>query len=371
MRFTFTGEIALNGLETNNPYHRTGKTAKGDKYESFNLSVVAKKNNRAYAEVFGMVQDKIKTMDTDNNKIEIDWSDRNDADIIKSIAGFKKHVVKFDDERKEFISDYDFVQYLAENADVLKEKRVTVTGQTQASIYKGKISHRFQIQNIYEANEDAKNQLRVSGEYFFNKNSFDFNDWNSEKKIIVNGYISTYINKDLQNKYVPLTTILDCSKIDMENEKHVKLLTYKLMMLGCELVNDKPKCKLKNNNFYKMATTFAYQNGAEEVEFTEDMLTDTQKELLELGVKTLEDFKPSGSTYGERVQVYKIVDFDVRGDYEDGIVDTDLKESEFEEEIYIPEEEETVEELEEKASKKKEEKSKKVEDDDDDLFSDD
>lgn len=371
MRFTFTGDVALNGLDTSNPYHRTGKTSKGgDKYESFNLSVVAKKNNRAYAEVFGMVQDSIKTMDTDNNKIEVDWADRNDADVVKNIANFKKHVVKIGDDRKEFISDYDFVQYLAEIADTLKTTRVTVTGQTQTNVYKGKITQRFQIQNVYEASEDSSNQLRVSGEYFFNKNSFDFSDWNSEHKIIINGYIYAYINKDVQNKYVPLSVTLDCSKIDWENEKHVKLVKYKLMMLGCELVDDKPKCKLKNSNFYKMSTIFAYQNGAEEVEFTEDMLTDTQKELLELGVKTLDDFKPAGNAYGERIQAYKIVDFDVRGDYENGIVDTELKESEFEDEIFVPEEEETVEELEEKISKKNESKTKKVddEDEDEDLF---
>ena len=368
MRFTFTGDLSLNGLETPNPFHRTGKTSGGDKYESFNASIAAQKNNRGYVEVFGMVQDKIKTMDTDNNKIEVDWADREDEDVVKNIANFKKHVVKIDDDRKEFIADYDFVQYLAKISDELKGKRVTVTGQTQANIYNGKISQRFQIQNIYEAGEDSKNQLRISSEYFFNKNCFDFADWESEHKIIVNGYISAYINKDVQNKYIPLSTTLDCSKIDWENEKHVNLVKYKLKMLGCDLVDGKPKCKLKCNNFYKMAAVFAYQNGAEEVEFTEDMLTDTQKELLELGVKTLEDFKPAGSTYGERVQLYKIVDFDVRGNYEDGFVDTEMSESEFEDEIFVPEVEETLDDLDKKASNKSKVEETKDDDEDEDLF---
>ena len=367
MRFSFTGNINLNGLETKNPYHRTGKTSSGKAYESFNLSVVAEKNNRGYAEVFGMVQDTIKTMDTDNNKVEISWDDRNDPDVMKSIAGFKKHIVKIGDERKEFISDYDFVQYLAKNVDELKDKRVTVTGQTSVNIYNGKMSYRFTIQNIYEANEDTKNQLRVITPYYFNKNSFDFSDWNSEHKIIINGYVSSYIDKDSGNKYTPLTTVLDCSKIDWENEKHVKLVNYKLKMLGCELSDDKPKCKLKGNNFYSIATVLAYQNGAEQVDFSEDMLTDTQKELIELGVKTLDDFKPSGNVYGNRVQIYKVVDFDIRGDYEDGIVNTDMSESEFEDETYVPTQSESVEDLEKSATKSKKTEDEN-EDEDEDLF---
>ena len=122
------------------------------------------------------------SMDTDNNKVEIDWEDRNDPDIIKSIAGFKKHVVKIGDERKEFISDYDFVKYLANNADSLKETKVTVTGQTSVNVYNGKISQRFVIQNIYEVDDETKNQLRITTPYYFNKNSFDFTDSFGEKR---------------------------------------------------------------------------------------------------------------------------------------------------------------------------------------------
>ena len=372
MRFSFTGNLNLNGLETKNPFHRVGTTSSGKPYESFNVSVVAEKNNRAYTEVFGMVQDKIKTMDTDNNKVEIDWEDRNDPDIIKSVAGFKKHVVKLGDERKEFISDYDFVKYLASHADDLKDIKATVTGQSSVNVYNGKISQRFTIQNIYEADDESKNQLRITTPYYFNKNSFDFSDWNTEHKIIINGYIQTYIDKDTGNKYVELPTVLDCSKINWDNEKHVNLVKYKLKMLGCDLVDNKPKFKSKGSNFYSIATILAYQNGAEQVDFTEDMLTDTQKELLELGVKTLEDFRPAGNVYGERVQIYKIVDFDIRGDYENGYVDTELSESEFEDEIYVPIKPESVEDLEEEEEEKPSKKNKNVEpedsDDDEDLF---
>ena len=367
MRFSFTGNLNLNGLETKNPYHRTGKTSTGKPYESFNASVVAEKNNRGYVEVFGMVQDLIKTMDTDNNKVEIDWDDRDDPDVIKSIASFKKHVIKIGDERKEFITDYDFVRYLANHVEELKDIKVTVTGQTSANIYNGKISQRFVIQNIYEADDENKNQLRITTPYYFNKNSFDFSDWNTEHKIIINGYIQTYIDKDNGNKYVGLSTVLDCSKINWENEKHVNLVKYKLMMLGCDLIDNKPKCKLKGNNFYSIATVLSYQNGAEQIDFTEDMLTETQRELLELGVKTLEDFRPSGNVYGERIQIYKIVDFDIRGDYEDGYVDTKLSESEFEDEIFVPLKSESIEDLENEESSEDTEVDDS-EDEEEDLF---
>lgn len=350
MRFSFTGDISLNATDSNNPYYKTGSCKNGNPWSRFGMAVASSKNNRAYLEIMGSVQDTIKTMNTDNDKIEISWNDRTDESVLKSIPGYKKHVVNIEDGRYEFLADYDFVEFLNKNAEALKTGKYTVTGQTEANVYNGKVSQRFKIQNIYLANEDAKDQLRVTTEYFFNKDSFDFADWREEKIITINGYISTYISSERKNMYVEHPIVFDCSKIDFENEKHVKIVKAKLSLIGCTLDDDnKPKCSLKSGKCYSMAVILGYVNGSERVEFTEAMLTPKQREMYELGIKKLEDFRPEGDVYGERKTIYKLLDFDLntvnKVNYSDGYVTMELTEDEFDEEIFKPAKEEKEEDV--------------------------
>lgn len=366
MRFNFTGKLMINGLEKKNPYLRTGKTKSGVNYKTFSCGVASATNNIGWTELFGMDNDVIKTIDNENNKIEVAKNDRFDQDVVESVASYRKNVVKIGTDRNVFISPYDTVEFLAENIDEFKDKNVTITGTTSLNLYNGNISQRFQIQNIYLAEDDAKCQLKCTDTFFFTKDSFDDSEWREEKKLYINGWISAYIDKDAGNKYVPQQLVFDCSKVNFDNEKHVKLVNFKLSQIGCGLdENNKIKCKLKNS-VYKIAVIMSYQNGAEEVEFDESTLTDNQKEAIELGIKTLDDFRPSGSLYGNRVTVFKLTDFDLRGDYEDGYVDTDMKISEFEEDVFIPTKEEKVEDI---MNAPVEEKKVETVADDDDLFS--
>ena len=151
MQGTFTGKAELNKIDSKFPYYSEGKTKDGAKYHRFNLAIVDNKNNRIMTELFGMVQKEIKTMDTDNNKISIEWEDRDDKAIMDKVANYKKNVFSFvGDERKEFISTYDAVEYLKDHADDLKGKNVGVTVGVSLNVYKGKISNRYEIRNIYK-----------------------------------------------------------------------------------------------------------------------------------------------------------------------------------------------------------------------------
>lgn len=332
-RFRATGTISLNSMDSPNPWIRRGKTKAGADYVSMNCSVVAAKNNRMYCELFGMKQDKIRTMDTDNNKIEIAWSDRLDPDVIKTVANYRKVVVNLGEERIEFISAYDAIEYIERNEQLFKNKMFTVTGQITKNIYNGKITDRFQIQNIYAVDEsEAKPQLRVMTDFVWDKDSVDIDSWADEKKVYINGWVMTYINSDEGNKYVPQQIVLDCSKIDLDNEKHVAIMKFKLDAIGVEYVNGKLKVNLKKNTYYKLPVECSFVNGAEEIQFSEDELTDYQKQQVELGLKTVDDFRPKGSIYGQRVVMYKLLSFDTRDDYADGKIALD---DDISDEIYI------------------------------------
>lgn len=364
MRFNFVAKVECNGQDAKVPGFReiNGK-ANGI---SMNLVAVAEQNNRAFMECAGFKNDVIKTFDNDNNKIEINWEDREDEDVIKKVANYRKNVIVLNGERREFVATLDFIQFIRDNIDEIKGKDFTITGQIQKNEYNGKISDRFQIQNMFEVTEEKKHQLRVYGDFFFNADGIDLADWKSERKITFNGYTKEYMNKEHPSAYVEKTITLDASKIDLTNEKHVALLAFRLKLMGVALDGENVKISLKKNTYYANNVVLGYVNGAEKIEFSADQLTDTQKEMVALGIKKPEDFAPAGAIYGNRVQLYKLVDFDLRGKYEDGMVKLDEKASEFEENIYSSVKEETVDDFEKKMNKPVEKKSD--EDGDDDLF---
>ena len=239
--------------------------------------------------------------------------------------------------------------------------------------YNGNSRDRFQIQNIYSVADDTKCGLKCTDILYFNKESFDTADWLSEHKLTINGWVSTYIDKKQfgtdkgKNMYIPQNVVFDCSKIDWDNEKHVKMVNLRLKMLGCELTSDnKIKINLKKN-IYAMSVILSYNNGAEQEEFTEDMLTEAQKEFIELGLKTIDDFK--SNVYGNRVTVYKLTDFDLKGDYSDGFIDTKITPSEFEENVFTPNKEVKLSEAMNRESDSSISDGENDDDDDEDLFS--
>ena len=363
MRFNFVANIEANDESSKVPYIRTGTTKNGNEYKSLSLSAVAARNNRAFMEMFGMKEATIKTKDAENNDISFSWNDREDPDVVSQVANSRKYVIAMNDERKEFISAYDFITYVCDNLKEIKSKRWIINGFVRKDFYNGNVRDRFQIRNMFEAPEDRKNQLRVSMNEFWSAEDVDTDSWATEKVVTINGYTDEYI--DGKTQYVPQQVVFDCKKIDYENTRHVKVKDYKLRQLGMEEVDGKLNVKLKKKKVYRLNLTCNYVNGAEEVEFDTSTLDANQLEAIELGLKTIDDFRPAGSIYGNRITVYKVVDFDLRGDAANGVYDSEFTESEFEDLIYRPDVKETIEDTVAKSI------NKPVADDidDDDLFS--
>lgn len=340
MNFNFCGTFGANTDENAEKgyFYRSGSTKKNDDYASINVFVQANQNNRAYAELFGMKQDEIYTFDTDRNQMTVNWKDRNKEDIIKKVANFRKVVVSVKDkERKEFVSSYDAVEYIKDNIDDIIDKNVVITGTVNKDFYKGKARDRFQINNIYLAREGSKPGLNLTGVFYYTKDSVDLSEWKSDKKIIFNGWTREYVADLKAQKYVERTLILDASKVDFKNEKHLKKFTFTIKQYG--LGYDAKKGVVNNlhaNKVYSISALIRYTNGAEEVEFDESLLTDNQREAIELGVKTIDDFRPKGGVYGDRVVVYNLTGADLREPYENGCITEDFTVKEFEEDIYTP-----------------------------------
>lgn len=341
MRINFIGELDFNKEDAKVPGFGDGVTKNGIEYAKANPIVIAAKNNRGFCEFFGMKNDPIKTIDTDGNAIEIEYKDREDKDVLKNVSFNRKNVVVIGDDRHEFISGYDFAKYLHDHVEELKGKRVSVTGQTRKNEYNGNITDRFEVQSIYVIDEtdERKNGLQLTAEIFFTKDGVDTADFKKEKKISINGYTSEYAGKDDNNKakyeYYPITVTLDCGKVDFENEKHVKIMNFRLMQMGLKYEDGKLTNKLKSKTVYSNMFVLSYINGNEEVEFTEDQLTEVQKQKIELGLATLDDFKPNGKIFGDSIKIYKVKDFTLTGNYSEGLKTSDESVADFEERIHV------------------------------------
>ena len=367
-RFKFTGTASLPKAESKKPFCKVF-TKDGVEMVSMNLGVQESKNNMGFVECFGSVpkNGKILTYDTDGSKIEVEWGNRFDSDVVKSVGFSRKFIVDLGEDfggRKEFISKYDAILFLKDNLPNYKGK-ICVTGQMQKQWYKDKYYDKFQFQNVYAVDEEHKSRLSITADIYYDKDKVDSSDWKSEKKIYVDGYIQQYISKEEGVKFVPQRFVFNATKYDENNEKHKKLLDYKLKYVKCD------KKKLQH-----LLWECVVLNGTEEVEFDEKCLTPAQKEQIELGVRTLDDFRPTGSIYGERIVEYRLFEPSLieysNEDFRDGFIDAELSNSEFEENLYVPAKTEKLSEIiKDTENDSKEESEVEIEDEEieeDDLF---
>lgn len=363
-RFSFCGTpvIPKQKADTKRPFckeisKKDEKTKETKKMLSMTFGIKETDMNMAFVEAFDSQQKVIKTMDVDNEKMDVDWDDRFDEDIIEKVANYRKYIVDLGDEhggRQEFITAYDMIEHLREHLPNY-DGRVVVTGQFTRDWYAKKKTYfsKFRIQNVFAAPEERKNRLLLTMDLFYNKNSLDDSDFDENKKMTLDCYIEQYINKDEGRKYVPIQVVFSGAKYDLENEKHKKLFDYKMKYI-----------KVKNKNMVHIPWEIVLLRGAEEAEFDESMLTDSQREQVELGIKSVDDFRPKGNIYGDRIDEFRLFEPKLEGDYADGVLECDDTADEFEEKIFVPAADETMEEA-KKNSKSVKSKSKKDEDDDD------
>lgn len=364
-RFSFCGTpvIPKQKADTKRPFckeitKKDEKTKETKKMLSMTFGIKETDMNMAFVEAFDSQQKVIKTMDTDNEKLDVDWDDRFDEDIISKVASYRKYIVDLGDDhggRQEFITAYDMIEHLREYLPDY-DGRVVVTGQFTRDWYAKKKTYfsKFRIQNVFAAPEERKNRLLLTMDLFYNKSSLDDSDFDENKKMTLDCYIEQYINKDEGRKYVPIQVVFSGAKYDLENEKHKKLFDYKMKYI-----------KVKNKNMVHIPWEIVLLRGAEEAEFDESMLTDSQREQVELGIKSVDDFRPKGNIYGDRIDEFRLFEPKLEGDYADGVLECDDTADEFEEKIFVPAADEMMEEA-KKNSKSAKSKSKKDEDDDDD-----
>ena len=323
-RFKFIGEVLI--PKKNEDFLKEWMGGQNGKTQMKSLTFRIKENdhNAATVDLFGSKTDIIKSRSIDGNNIEIPWDERNAEETLKIVPFNKKFIADLGDERKEFVCSYDMIEYLAENLPDYEGKLV-VTGTWEKNPYNGNFYDKFRINGVYAAKPDDKSKLVLTMDFYSNAEDVDMTDFKKEKKIRIDGYISQYDRERRGDVFLPQSVVLSAEKYDMEKESHAK----KWGLLKKYAIDSLSKKKMKH-----LRWECRYLNGSEEVDFNESMLTQSQKEMIDLGFKTLDDFKPKGSVFGDKIREVRLSAPNLTGVFADGILECDETMQEFEEKIF-------------------------------------
>ena len=283
-------------------------------------------------------------------KLEIKWADRNKPENIQAVANFRKFVFDMDVEadrwaiqrqikaleasstdsdaivflqenygmteganalefakdllakslakRKEFLSEYDFVEFLKTAIPKCGNNVFVVTGVIESSIYNGNGSQKFKVQQVKLAAPGTPQKFRGEMEIYFDNSCLDESMFTDIRKYCLNGYVRNYSSAHKKEIGIPTTVVIDGSKFDASNEIATRQLNFLKSLFTVE----------EKENFSVCGVKCVFANGVQKVEVTEDMLSDFERTQIELGLANLDDFKKAyGQANGEREREIKVV----------------------------------------------------------------
>jgi hypothetical protein len=286
--------------------------------------------------------------------IQVPWKDRNKPEVLENVAEFKKFVVDLEktgrryklqhaadgnlpqeelDElgvedvekaledskkkRKEFISEYDFTEYLQKliSSGKIDGRLFRVLGNIVHSEYNGKIYKKLVPQRLYLADNGEEEVSNGQITVYFNKGSLDTASYDATKKYYINGFVRDYDGNRKENIPCPILLTLDDSHEDEKKSKVVKVI--------------KKQFEVDDSSWKEFGVKVKLLDGAQKVEITEEMLTDFQKEMLELEAITMDEIRKEigGDVYGEKTQEMIIVN--VAKGFTKGRKDTVFVDSDF------------------------------------------
>lgn len=275
-------------------------------------------------------------------KLQIAWEDRLKPEIVNNVANFSKIVIDFtkDEEvkkklhdlrgkiyniesnenatdedkkklvelydelvkevpaRKEFLHELDAIDYLNSLHERLEGQRLKVKGEVTPSYWKGDVRVNYTVKTIELASEEDVNGLKLDLDLYFNSNVINDILFEEKKLYTYDTFILSYDGQAKKEQFFPLKTVLDASKYDLSNPKHqghINIVNKFFTLEDEEMV-------------YQLPYTAKLISGSEVVPFSENDLTEDQKQLIEFGLATLDDFKPSGgNVFGDKVEQIRLL----------------------------------------------------------------
>ena len=206
---------------------------------------------------------------------------------------------KSNKKRHEFISEWDYIDFIKKviGSEKYKDKLFFIrgNGDYQYSDNQQKVYESYIPTRIYLAADDAEPSSTATINIIFNSESLDEMSVEEKGKYYVNGHMMEYDQNRKANIPVPVTIVIPVPEDDEKGKKKAEAFKHKFMV--------------DDDTYKEYGAIVNMLNGAQKTEITEDMLTDEQREDLELGIITMDDIRAEigGNVYGERIREYQIV----------------------------------------------------------------
>jgi hypothetical protein len=237
-----------------------------------------------------------------DDAITVKWEDRTNPDIVATIANYKTYTVDTEiaqdrkkveesgdaaaieaskKKHKVFITAIDFVKWLDKVTSNEKTKDWVwkVTGEVEYSYSKGNWYRNFVPRRVYHVDPATEPQCVGTIKTFFAEDCISEDDNN----FYFNTYTQYYDQQCKKNCFTPMSLVIA--------KDHPKAKGFQKLF-----------SKAEGDEVREFGVNVIYINGAQKVEITEDMLSDEQKELLEMNMITMDDIRRElGDTvYGEK-----------------------------------------------------------------------
>ncbi len=220
---------------------------------------------------------------------------------VNDVSEINEALEKSQKKHHEFISEWDFAEYIKKviDSDKYKNKKFKIVGNFNHtySDSKGIVYKSIVPQRIYLAADDTEEYSVANIDFYYNKNSFDDGSLDEKKKYYINGFTFSYDSNRKQNIPVETTIVLNASPEDADVKAKARVKTY---------VN---QFKVEDDQWYEFGLTVNMLNGAQKMEIDESMLTEFQQDALLCGDITMDDIRGElgGSVYGDRIQEYHLI----------------------------------------------------------------
>jgi hypothetical protein len=274
--------------------------AKGWRYNKMFLAVDCGKEaqNLVYSELMGgysekkantlyvhgkKLNDSKKEIDDYDNRFEIDFNDRENPEILKTIGErcFIKISIERDIEGKpitrKFLSSYDAIKYMAEN--LKHDEDITIRGNLKYSRYEGRTQIKKEITSVYLTSEEAKEK----GNY-------------TEFRQLILLDTSSIWKADTENNVIPvIARVIDYDKSIKKNSVFEIKLEVPYDKTDKEDLEMKATMLMKTlkpqKNITEAEIIGEFQESAPTVDITEDQITDGVKYLMQIGRVSVQDLK--------------------------------------------------------------------------------
>lgn len=244
------------------------------------------------SDVYSLEQD----LEGKYNSVKFKYKDKDKH--MNDLAEFKKMVFVNDNERYEFCNEFDFSEFVHSELKSGKfdNAKFRVVGEIEYTSWFNEKTNQeqtftnYSVNRIYVVPDDTEEEATANIEMYVTEDCIN-EDRLEENLLIVNGYIPQYDSK---------------KKADIGFYKSIE---YPLNAEG-ELAEKKTKVikrllvdNFDENQLCKIGFKVDLINRREELEFNEDMLSDDEKEMVELGLMDIEDLKLQyGGGMGNRIE---------------------------------------------------------------------